>query len=106
MYRWTAGTRFLQPWIKAKYNVERYDPKTDLARLVMDAGRIDLALIILHGRSARRNDPGLFGSFRHRLPGLGRLGSALAMNKVVSKEIYKRHGLPTPQGITVCKKIP
>ena len=32
-----------------KYNVLRYDPKTDLQQLVTDASKIDAALIILHG---------------------------------------------------------
>ena len=34
---------------KNKYNVVRYDPKTDLQRLVAEASQIDAALIILHG---------------------------------------------------------
>ena len=35
---------------KKKYDVIRYDPKSDLLRLVSDSANIDVALIILHGQ--------------------------------------------------------
>jgi len=32
-----------------KYEIKRYDPATDLERLAADAGKLDVAFILLHG---------------------------------------------------------
>ena len=32
-----------------KYEIKRYDPATDLAKLATEAGNIDVAFILLHG---------------------------------------------------------
>ncbi len=82
---------------KDKYHVVRYDPKTDLGRIMADAPGIDMALIILHGPYG---EDGTIQGFLDLLDipyqGAGVLGSALAMNKVISKEIYRQNGIPTP----------
>ena len=44
-----SGDQVYEALDKEKYNIYRYDPKTDLKRLVADSSRIDAALIILHG---------------------------------------------------------
>ena len=44
-----SGDQVFEALDKDKYQIIRYDPKTDLARLVADAPGIDAALIILHG---------------------------------------------------------
>jgi len=44
-----SGNQVYEALDKAKYDILRYDPKTDLPRLVTDAFHIDAALIILHG---------------------------------------------------------
>ena len=44
-----SGQQVYQALDKEKYEVRRYDPQTDLPRLVADASLIDAALIILHG---------------------------------------------------------
>ena len=44
-----SGNQVFEALDKDKYDVIRYDPKTDLQKLVMDAPKIDAALIILHG---------------------------------------------------------
>jgi len=44
-----SGDQVFEALDKEKYNVTRYDPKTDLQRLVKDAAGIDAAVIILHG---------------------------------------------------------
>ncbi len=44
-----SGDQVFEALDKAKYDIKRYDPKFDLAKLVTDAPNIDAALIILHG---------------------------------------------------------
>ncbi len=87
---------------KDKYRVIRYDPKTDLSRLVADAPTIDVALIILHGQYG---EDGTVQGFLDLLgipyQGSGVLGSAIAMDKLVSKQLYDRAGIPTPTYITI-----
>jgi D-alanine-D-alanine ligase len=82
---------------KARYNVVRFDPKTDLKRLLEEAPSIDAALIILHGPYGEDGTiQGLLDLIGIPYQGSGVLGSALAMNKVVSKQVYEAAGLPIP----------
>jgi D-alanine-D-alanine ligase len=87
---------------KDKYRVIRYDPKTDLSRLVADASSIDVALIILHGPFGEDGTvQGLLELLDIPYQGSGVLGSAIAMDKLVSKQLYERSGIPTPTYITI-----
>jgi len=80
-----------------KYNVLRYDPKTDLQQLVTDAPQIDAALIILHGPFGEDGTiQGLLDLLDIPYQGSGVLGSALGMNKVASKHLYEKAGLLVP----------
>jgi D-alanine-D-alanine ligase len=80
-----------------KYNVIRYDPKTDLHQLVMDAPKIDAALIILHGPFGEDGTvQGLLDLLGIPYQGSGVLGSALGMNKLASKHLYEKSGLLVP----------
>ena len=73
-----------------RYNVLRYDPRTDLPRLVAEATRIDAALIILHGPFGEDGTvQGLLDLLGIPYQGSGVLGSAVAMNKVASKILYQ-----------------
>jgi len=78
-----------------KYSVTRYDPASDLAQLAADAGKIDAAFILLHGQYG---EDGTMQGFLELLDipyqGAGVLGSALAMDKNLSKTLYRLHGLP------------
>jgi D-alanine-D-alanine ligase len=92
-----GGDQVFQALNKDRYNVVRYDPKFDLARLVADATTIDVALIILHGPYGEDGTvQGLLDLLHIPYQGAGVLGSALAMNKVVSKKIYEKAGIPVP----------
>ena len=66
----------------SRYDITRYDPATDLARLAADANAIDAAFILLHGRFG---EDGTMQGFLDLLgipyQGAGVLGSALAMDK-------------------------
>ncbi len=79
----------------AKYQVRRYDPATDLARLAAEAPELDVAFILLHGRFG---EDGTVQGFLDLLglpyQGSGVLGSALAMDKAAAKTMYQAHGLP------------
>ena len=44
-----SGNQVFEALDKSKYDVIRYDPKTDIERLVSEASELDAALIILHG---------------------------------------------------------
>ncbi|MGI6656620.1 MAG: D-alanine--D-alanine ligase family protein [Desulfobulbus sp.] len=78
-----------------RYEVVRYDPAVDLARIASDAGRIDVAFILLHGI---HGEDGTIQGFLDLLgipyQGAGVLGSALAMDKNLAKVLYRLEGLP------------
>ncbi len=92
-----SGDQVYDALDKEKYTIIRYDPKTDLARLVSDAPQIDVALIILHGPYGEDGTiQGLLDLLNIPYQGSGVLGSAVAMDKVISKQLYEMSGLPIP----------
>jgi D-alanine-D-alanine ligase len=97
-----SGDQVYEALDKEKYNIYRYDPKTDLKRLVADASRIDAALIILHGPYGEDGTvQGLLDLLQIPYQGSGVLGSALAMNKLASKKLYEKAGIPIPPYIVL-----
>ena len=87
---------------KEKYDILAYDPKTDLGKLVADAARIDVALIILHGPYGEDGTvQGMLDLLDIPYQGAGVLGSAMAMNKIVSKQLYVLAGLPVLPDVVV-----
>jgi D-alanine-D-alanine ligase len=92
-----SGDQVYEALDKDKYQILRYDPKTDLGRLVNDASEVDIALIILHGPYGEDGTvQGLLDLLDIPYQGSGVLGSALAMNKSVTKQLYEKSGLPVP----------
>jgi len=92
-----SGDQVHEALDKEKYHILRYDPKTDLGRLVNDAAKIDVALIILHGPYGEDGTvQGLLDLLDIPYQGSGVLGSALAMNKAVTKQLYEKAGIPVP----------
>ncbi|MFN2358576.1 MAG: D-alanine--D-alanine ligase [Desulfotignum sp.] len=92
-----SGNQVFDALDKDKYDILRYDPKTDLTQLVMDAPKIDAALIILHGPFGEDGTvQGLLDLLDIPYQGAGVLGSAVAMNKLLSKRLYKGADVPTP----------
>ncbi len=90
-----SGEQVHQALDKDKYNVRRYDPRDDLARLIAEASEIDVALIILHGRYGEDGTiQGLLELLDIPYHGSGVLGSALGINKIQSKLLYEHTGLP------------
>jgi D-alanine-D-alanine ligase len=77
-----------------KYEVGQYDPATDLARLAADAGKLDVAFILLHGPLGEDGSmQGTLDLLGVPYQGSGILGSALAMDKNLAKKMYRAAGL-------------
>jgi D-alanine-D-alanine ligase len=93
----SSGNQVFEALDKTRYNVFKYDPKTDIPKLVADAQKIDIALVILHGVKGEDGTvPGLLDLLNIPYQCSGPLGSAIAMNKLASKRIYEQSGIPTP----------
>ncbi len=83
---------------KDKYEVTRYDPSKDLLRLIKESKSIDLALIFLHGKIGEDGSiQGLLDILNLPYVGSGVMASALAMNKAISKELFRCAGLKVPK---------
>jgi len=95
-----SGAQVYQALNKDKYDIRRYDPLTDLERLVHDAGELDAALIIMHGRGGEDGSmQGLLDLLEIPYQGSGVLASAVAMDKELSKAIYQLAGLQVPSAL-------
>ncbi len=95
-----SGAQVYQALNKDKYDIRRYDPLTDLERLVREAKELDAALIIMHGRGGEDGSmQGLLDLLEIPYQGSGVLASALAMNKELSKAIYQQAGLKVPRAL-------
>lgn len=85
-----------------KYRVTRYDTSSDLEKLAHDASGIDVALIILHGLYG---EDGTVQGFLELLDipyqGSGVLGSAMAMDKNLSKIRFQNNSLPIANWVIV-----
>ena len=100
----SSGNQVYEALDHNKYDIIRYDPKTDLPQLVVDASKIDAALIILHGPFGEDGTvQGLLDLLDIPYQGSGVLGSAIGMNKLVSKHLYENSGLLVPPYIVVGK---
>jgi D-alanine-D-alanine ligase len=83
---------------KDKYEVRRYDPSKDLLRLIEESKNLDLALLLLHGKKGEDGSiQGLLDLLHLPYVGSGVLASALAMNKAVSKELFRCTGFNVPK---------
>ncbi|MFZ7125096.1 MAG: D-alanine--D-alanine ligase family protein [Desulfobacterales bacterium] len=92
-----SGNQVYEALDKDKYNVRRYDPMTDIGKLVADADSIDAALVILHGPFGEDGTvQGMLDLLGIPYQGSGVLGSAVAMNKLASKKLYEQAGIPIP----------
>ncbi len=93
----SGGDQVYHAMDKNRYDILRYDPKTDIAQLVVDAPKIDIALVILHGTHGEDGTvQGLLDLLHIPYQCSGVLGSAVAINKLASKKIYAQCNIPTP----------
>lgn len=90
---------------KDKFSVRRFDTATDLPDLVAAKDEIDFAFILLHGLQGEDGTmQGLLDLLNIPHQGSGVLGSAIAMDKHLSKELYQLEGLPVAQSEIVTPK--
>lgn len=83
---------------KDRYNVTRYDPRDDLEILIKARKDIDLALILLHGKFGEDGTiQGFLDTLGIPFVGSGVLPSAIAFNKKMAKDIFKKAGLKVIQ---------
>jgi D-alanine-D-alanine ligase len=81
-----------------KYDVFQYDPATDLAKLAADAEKLDVAFILLHGLLGEDGTmQGMLDLLGLPYQGSGVLGSAMAMDKDIAKNMYQVAGLPVAE---------
>jgi D-alanine-D-alanine ligase len=72
-----------------------------------EAPEIDAALILLHGAYGEDGTiQGLLELLDIPYQGAGVLGSAMAMNKIVSKQLYEKWDLPVPAHVVVRRSAP
>lgn len=91
----------------AKFSVRRYDPLTDLGKIERDKDTIDFAFILLHGLWGEDGTvQGYLDLLDIPYQGSGVLGSALAMDKNLSKELYRLHGLPVAPWKVISREHP
>lgn len=91
----------------AKYQIRRYDPATDLARLAQQAAEIDFAFILLHGLFGEDGSvQGLLDLLDIPYQGSGILGSALAMDKNLAKVLYQQVGIPVAAWQVISREVP
>ena len=82
------------------YNAVGIEVSTDIVTQLVEE-RIDAAFIALHGRWGEDGTvQGLLELLRIPYTGSGVLASALAMNKIKAKELFRFHSIPTPEFIT------
>jgi D-alanine-D-alanine ligase len=95
-----SGGQVFEALDKAKYDITRYDPQTDLHQLIADAPHLDVALIIMHGRWGEDGTiQGLLDLLELPYQGSGVMASAVAMNKEISKMLYLQAGLQVPPAV-------
>lgn len=92
-----TGNAFVNALNKKGYPVEVIEVGADLPQ-VLGQKKIDVALIALHGKYGEDGTvQGILEYMRIPYSGSGVLGSALGMNKIISKQILAHYNIPTPQ---------
>jgi len=91
-----TGTAIAEALARRNYRVEVLDVSRDICRKLTEK-RIDVAFIALHGRWGEDGTiQGLLEILGIPYTGSGVMASAVAMDKVVSKRLFREAGLPTP----------
>lgn len=93
-----SGKAVYEALNRERYGVTLYDPRDDLETLIRKKGEIDLAFVLLHGRFGEDGRiQGMLDLLQIPFVGSGALASAMAMNKRVAKDVFRRAGLPVAE---------
>jgi len=102
-----SGKQVYDALDKDRYEVLQYDPRTDISRLVADAGKIDIALVILHGTYGEDGTvQGLLDLLNIPYQCSGTMASSIAINKLASKYLYEQSDIPFPAYMSFEKNDP
>lgn len=91
-----------------QYTAVMYDTKSEFDKFISDARnrRFDVVFIALHGRGGEDGSvQGLLELLGIPYVGSGVMSSALAMNKIVAKSIFKSANINTPDDYAFCANM-
>ncbi|MEW5691936.1 MAG: D-alanine--D-alanine ligase [Candidatus Hydrogenedentota bacterium] len=96
-----SGTAIASGLREAGFEVLELDLKEDIIKEILDAVtkfKPDVAFIALHGRIGEDGKPqAIFECLGIPYAGAGVLGSAIGLNKLITKEIFVANDIPTPE---------
>ena len=73
-------------------------------RVIEICAQADIVFLALHGQNGEDGKiQAMFDLLDIKYTGTDYLSSALAMDKAISKELFRKYKIPTPKGITVCR---
>jgi D-alanine-D-alanine ligase len=102
-----SGEAVFRALDRRRYRVTWYDPRNDLQALIRDAKKIDLALVLLHGRFGEDGSiQGLLQLLGISFLGSGVLSSAMALHKKTAKDLYRIHGLKVADDVLLHRGEP
>lgn len=96
------------PDINAVRAMRKTDPLCEVGEHVIDiCKQADIVFLALHGQNGEDGKvQAMFDLLHIKYTGTDYFSSALAMDKDISKELFQKNNIPTPQGITVKKGEP
>ena len=95
-----SGKKVLENISKEKYEVFRYDPKSELLEFIQDMKdqKFDVVFPVLHGKFGEDGTiQGLIELFHIPYVGCGVLASSLCMDKIKTKKITESYNISTPE---------
>lgn len=104
----STGQTAAQYFDRKKFNISLYDTKKDVTRLLGDINKkkIDVCFIALHGKGGEDGSiQGLLEIFKVAYTGSGVMASALAMNKIFSKRLFRQAGILNPDYLVFSKDV-
>ena len=105
---WSENFGFISevsPDISAVKAMRKDDPERVIGPNVIDiCTQADIVFLALHGQNGEDGKiQAMFDLLHIRYTGTDYLSSALAMDKAISKELFRKYKIPTPKGVTVCR---
>jgi len=97
----SGAESILEELDKSKYEIFSFDAKYDLAKIIEKKDEIDTAFVLLHGENGEDGRiQGMLDLLGIPYQCSGILASALAMNKAMTKKIYRINGIDTPSELS------